>query len=87
MTNVDQFESLFRSASKEVYQYEHIAIPNFLIIADFEQAEAYAWSEQVKSFLSVLSDESESVVWSVIAGGEFNSIEDLLAIVEENPPT
>ncbi len=86
MTNVDQFESMFRSAAKELYQYEHIAIPNFLIIADFEQAEAYAWSEQVKSFLSVLNDESESVVWSVIAGGEFNSIEELLAIVEEKSP-
>ena len=86
MTNVDQFESLFRSAVKEVYQYEPIAIPNFLIIADFEQAEAYAWSEQVKSFLSVLSDESESVVWDVIAGGEFDSIEGLLAIVEEKAP-
>lgn len=86
MTNVDQFESVFRSAVKEVYQYEHISIPNFLIIADFEQAEAYAWSEQVKSFLSILSDESESVVWDVIAGGEFNSIEGLLAIVEEKAP-
>ena len=32
MTNVDQFESMFRSASREVFRYEPIDIQSVLVV-------------------------------------------------------
>ena len=40
MTNLDQFESTFRSAAKPVYAYEPIDIDRVLVITDLEEYEA-----------------------------------------------
>ena len=36
MTKLDQFESVFRAASKVVFEYERIAINSVLVVTDQE---------------------------------------------------
>lgn len=85
MTNVDQFESVFRSAAKEAYHYQRLEFATGLIVTDLESEAAYEYGEQVKRFLGVLE---RDVVpsWDVITGSEFDSIESLLEIVGTRAP-
>ena len=77
MTNVDQFESVFRSAAKEVFQYQRVEFASVLIVTDFESGEAYEYGEQIKSFLNVLNFE-KGPNWDIVTGTEFDTIESLL---------
>lgn len=86
MTNVDQFESVFRSASKEMFAYEHVEIATVLIVTDLEEAATYEYSEEVKGFLSILGDEGEGPTWEVIHRGEFETIESLLELANQSKP-
>lgn len=86
MTNVDQFESVFRSADKAVFAYEPIPIETIIIVTDLSEADAYALSEDIKKFLSVLSTDRSAPAWDVVTGSEFDSIESLLELVGERTP-
>ena len=37
MTNVDQFESMFRSASREVFRHERVNIESVLVVTDRDE--------------------------------------------------
>jgi len=81
MANVDQFESIFRSAIKERLEYRHIPIKSVLLITDLEEQAAIAFQKNVQQFLSVLGDVSERDCF-LICGKEFKTTEDLLKLVD-----
>ena len=62
MTNVDQFESMFRSASREVFQYERIEIESVLVVTDRDEGNARLFGNQIRQFLRVVSAD-EKVRW------------------------
>jgi hypothetical protein len=84
-TKVDQFESVFRAASKIQFEYDEVDVESVLIISDGDEAAAAAFGDRVKSYLSVL-DRGENVRWRVAHGAEFASIPQLLGLVEEERP-
>ena len=84
-TKVDQFESVFRAASKIQFEYDEVDVESVLIISDGDEAAAAAFGDRVKSYLSVL-DRGENVRWRVVHGAEFASIPQLLGLVEEERP-
>ena len=57
MTQIDEFESLFKSADKPVFHIEPIKIQKILIVIDenFDESEGYV--ERLKNFLLVLSSD------------------------------
>lgn len=85
MTKVDQFESIFRAAAKTPFQYRPIEVGSVLVVSDQVEAEAGAFSERVRSFLTVL-DRGENIRWSSVHGGEFDSVPQLLDVVERERP-
>jgi hypothetical protein len=84
-TKVDQFESVFRAASKIQFEYDEVDVESVLIISDGDEAAAAAFGDRVKSYLSVL-DRGENVRWRVVHGAEFASIPQLLGLVDEERP-
>ncbi len=46
MTNVDQFESMFRSASREVFQYERVNIESVLVLTDRDEEDAKLFGDR-----------------------------------------
>ena len=76
MTNVDQFESMFRSASREVFLYERVNIDSVLVVTDLDEAGAELFGDQVRRFLRVIS-EDENVRWRDVDGSEFQTAGDL----------
>ncbi len=85
MTKVDQFESMFRSAAREVYQHDPLDIESVLVVTDRDEEMARCFGDQLRQFLKVLSAD-EKVQWRDVAGSEFRTAGELLALVESSPP-
>ena len=85
MTNVDQFESVFKSATKISFAYQDIEIRKVLLVTDLEEQPAQQLSDQVRSFLTVLG-EDEAVNWRTVRGDEFQTVKELLDLVEKENP-
>ncbi len=86
MTNVDQFESMFRSASREVFHHERINIESVMIVTDQDETGAQLFGDQVRQFLKVI-DLDNKVRWRLVKGSEFQTAGELLALVESAAPT
>jgi len=85
VTNVDQFESVFKSATKISFAYQDIEIRKVLLVTDLEEEPAQQLSDQVRSFLTVLG-EDDSVNWRTVQGDEFQTVKELLDLVEKENP-
>lgn len=85
MTNVDQFESMFRSASREIFQHESIDIESVLIVTDRDGEQAQLFSERIRQFLRVVSAD-QKVRWRAVNGSEFQTAGELLELVESAAP-
>ncbi len=83
MTNLDVFESAFKSADKPIYAYARVAIGRVLVVTDLRDTEAAPLLEQVRSFLSVLG---EGLEWLHLGGPDFASVGSLLERVEDAGP-
>ena len=83
MSSVDQFESVFRAADKDVLEYEQVEISSVLVITDLGTGEAKTFCGQVQEFLRVL-DPIE--VWDLANAKDFATAEDLLELVETKRP-
>ena len=84
MTNIDQFESVFRSADKAVYAHHPVGIHKVLVVTDLESDAAHELTATVRQFLSKI--DGEGVEWMAIAGSDFDSVQSLLDLVEKNQP-
>ncbi len=82
MTQVDQFESVFRSAVGNPFVFDRPEYASVLIIADLDGDPASAYAANVKRFLAVI----EPAQWSIIEGKAFSTTEDLSALVSERKP-
>lgn len=85
MTKVDQFTSAFRAAAKTPFRYESVEIDSVLVVADLPEAESNDFAARVRSWLGVL-DRGENVRWSTVHGGQFDTVPELLSLVEQDRP-
>lgn len=85
MSNIDQFESLFLSATRDIYQYQKINFKNVLLVTDLNRSECDVFSEQVKEF-SRLANIKDNGEWNTLIKDDFSSTHDLLEIVERIKP-
>lgn len=66
MTQIDQFESVFRAAAREVFHYQPPEIASLLVVSDLKESEASALEEQIRHFLRCLGQPQE-INWQRIA--------------------
>ena len=85
MTNVDQFESVFKAATKTSFTYRAIEIRKVLLVTDLDENPAQQLSNQVRNFLTVLG-EDKSVDWRTVQGDGFQTVKELLDLVEKEGP-
>ena len=82
MTNIDQFESVFKAAAKPQYDFEPVAIRRVLVITDQDQATAEVYRHHIKAFLHTLED----LELMTATGNEFSNVSEMLALVEHHKP-
>ncbi len=85
MTIVDQFESVFRSAARTVFQAEPVEIESVLVISDGDGSAAEEFAARSRSFLEIL-DQRENLRWKTVSGSEYSTVPDLLDRVETERP-
>lgn len=85
MTQIDQFESIFRAASKSVFEYEDWELKKIVVVCDGDQDTANLFCDEIKNFVSHAFD-VEDIEWTVIAGSEFTSVDALIKLVEAKSP-
>ncbi len=75
MTNVDQFESVFRSAAKEIYVPRPIEVRNVLCLHDLDAERYPAFERAMLRFLGVLGP---GIQMTPLAAGDVTDLEALL---------
>ncbi len=86
MTQVDQFESAFRAATKAVYRPEPVALERVLIVTDLDPVDAQGFGKSVEAFLAKAAG-AQSATFQTIAGVEARSTGQLLQLVEDAAPS
>lgn len=84
MTQIDQFESAFRSAAKAMYHYHRLEFDRVLVVIDFDESEAGTFLAQVRGFLGAVDRPETS--WQLLGGDEFGDIAEILDAVHRRAP-
>lgn len=82
MTQVDQFESVFRAAAKVRYRHEPAQVSRVLCVTDRDPDGARRFELAMRGFLSVL----DGAEWDAVAGDAYGDVQQLLGLVEERRP-
>ena len=84
MTNLDQFESVFKSADKAVYKYDRPTFDRVLLVTDLNKADAAGIADRVRSFLTAIDEAGTR--WDTLYGDDFGSVQALLENIEKQKP-
>jgi nucleotide-binding universal stress UspA family protein len=83
LPSVDQFESVFKSASKAPFHYEPRSFARVLVITDGDTAHGEIVGERVRRFLGSVDGGSE---WLMAPAADSETVEGLLSLVERQQP-
>ncbi len=91
MSKVDQFESVFKAAQRNPYQYKPTAVERVMVLTDLAAPEAAIFGERVRSFLGTLEAneagaEGPTVTWRDVGSEAYDSVEAVLALLEDFEP-
>ena len=79
MTNIDQFESVFKAADKPQFAPETVQIEAVTVVTDLDADAAQAFQRRVREFLG---EELAGRV-QLITGGQFASVDQLLEQIDQ----
>ena len=85
MTNIDQFESLFKKADKPRFHLEELKLSSFLVVSDGDQVLTDQFSARAGGFLGEVVA-NRDVKWHKIEGRQYTSVSDLLRQVDAIEP-
>ena len=78
--HIDEFESIFRRAERELFQYVEVPIESVVVVSDGDQDEANATIDVMKSFVPRLEKTSQ---WRTITGDQFRTVAELLEVLDQ----
>ncbi len=82
MTSLDQFESMFRGADRDRYEYTRLEVRRALLVTDLEVPEAEAFLESLRPFLVEL----DGAEWTVLGNDGYGDVDALRAQVTDLAP-
>ena len=83
MPSVDQYESVFKSASKAPFHYDPRSFARILVVTDTDAAHGQIVGERVRRFLGTVDDRTE---WLIAPAADSETVDELLALVERQRP-
>lgn len=85
MTNIDQFESMFKKADKPQFALEEVDLDTMLVVSDADEEQTAKFMEQVVDFLDTTLLEKE-IQWNRLTGPEHHCVADVVSRVEQLNP-
>jgi hypothetical protein len=85
MTNIDQFESVFKAADKTPFSPETVAIGTVLVITSLPEAGSQLFQDAAHRLLTAVDSASE-IQWHSVFGEQYYDVDELLACESEVAP-
>lgn len=85
MTQIDQFESVFKAASRTLYQHQPVCLRKVLVISDLNPEGTEALTERLRTFLAAL-DKRQRMSWQSTSAEAYDSVGDMLDQVARAEP-
>lgn len=85
MPKIDQFESIFRAASKEAFEPAPVKFERVMVVTDLDDGASQPFCEKVKTFLGEFT-EQDPPTWKLVDGKQFSSVPQLLEQINEFRP-
>jgi hypothetical protein len=85
MTNIDQFESIFKKADKPRFQFEDVDLDELMVVTDDDHAQTDRFTDQVIDFLDTTLLEKK-IKWHKVSGSQHSSVNDLLELIQREKP-
>ena len=85
MPKIDQFESIFRAASKEAFEPAAVKFERVMVVTDLDEAASQPFCDEVKTFLGEFTDQA-APTWKLIDGKQFSSVPQLLDQINDFRP-
>ena len=83
MLKLDEFASVFKSASKQRFEAQDIALDRVLVVTDLNAEETRLFARDIREFLRGIGDDIEYIEFS---GDEYDNVGDTLERVEADRP-
>ncbi len=83
MLRIDEFESVFRSAIKDIYQHREITIKSVLLVTDLDADGTEQLMNQVKVFCK-FPGQSQNIDWNSASRNDFTSAQDLFELINRS---
>ena len=75
MTNIDQFESVFKAADKPPFAHEVVKLQSVAVITDADAQASDEFAQHTRQLFDALS--GPELNWHIIKGDEFKQISQL----------
>ena len=85
MTNIDQFESVFRSAAKEPFALQDVSVTKILYICDQDESSDDAFLQDVKRFLAT-AELMRNAEWEWLSCTNLDDVDTLMQRIKTRPP-
>ncbi len=85
MTNLDQFESVFRSADKALFRLEPLALDRVLVVTDRDKAASEPFVDEARTLLSETAKEHQPD-WRLLPDEEYSTVSQLIEQIERLEP-
>ncbi|MCI5121804.1 MAG: hypothetical protein D3908_11565, partial [Candidatus Electrothrix sp. AUS4] len=82
MTQIDQFESVFRAAAHDAFEYKAVAFPRVLFVTDADAGQSQTFMRQTLNYAANL----KGAAVELVHGEEFRTTTDLLEKVADHNP-
>ncbi len=86
MSQIDEYESAFKSADKPVFHLEPISLHHALVVLDVGERHAEDFLDRVRSYLSDIETTESEFKITVVDGDQYDSVEKFLALVKSHEP-
>lgn len=83
MTNIDQFESVFKAATKTPFERVPVRTDSVILVTDVDAEQTTAFQRRVESFLAEMG-ERRPQQYCVITGDRLGSVSSLLDAIRES---
>ncbi|MCA9062597.1 MAG: hypothetical protein KDA96_06045 [Planctomycetaceae bacterium] len=76
---IDEFESIFRRAEKQAFEFAEIPIQSITLVTDGDEAAGAQTADAVRSFIQPFRNAEK---WRIISGGEYSNVSGLLSLID-----
>ncbi len=85
MPQIDQVESVFRSAVRDIFVHQSVRFRRVLVLTDLDADRAAGFGADCQAFLSS-GGGADSAEWRTLRGDEFSGIDGMFGLIEQQRP-